>query len=829
MPVANARRRLALLLTAPLMLALVACEPQPAPPSAISETLGRVDFSPPERDPSVEPARPAPTGTEGEAPKSELYLGGEAVTGEATAARAARVEDGVQLNFDGADLKEVVQVILGDILDATYTIDPSLSGPVVMSSGAPLSDDDLLHVLSSILDMHGAALVDRGGSYAVVLAEEASGRARVAPLSTGRPPRAGPGTGLTIVPLRYMSANAAAQFVQPLLRRPEQIRVDDTRNLLLFAGTPAERQTVLDTLADIDVNWMAGRSVGIFPLEVGTPEAVIPELEALFSSLTAPEAGTETIRFLPMARLNAVLAVANQPEQVVEAEKWVERLDRGNTVGTRFFVHQLKHAPAEEVAALLAESFAGLGETEETGEDGAFVAEVAADPFAEGGDNGPFAEGGDSGDIPGPPQRPDRAAGVAAASLGQIKVVPNPRNNTLVIRGSEEAYRMIQSTLRQIDTAPLQVLIEATIAEVTLNDQLRYGVQYFLESGSLGVGFNTSTPSDTGVATRDQITPLGRLPGFNFIFTPGSSNITIDALSRITDVKVLSSPSLVVQDNREAVLTVGDEVPITTRTAVSVDDPTAPVVNNIEFRETGVILEVKPRISSNDIVAMQVAQEVSRVASESAGQADTLTPTISQRRITSDINVASGQTVVLGGLIQDSETVSQDKVPLLGDIPALGNLFRRQNNQNARTELIVFITPRIIRNAEDARDISEELRARMRSIRPDADRPLPPARPDRPPRDLDVPRSGEAEPSPDGDDAAALAPPARPVPGAPGEAAAATASRTPEADEPDEPDKAAAPARAQFGRAPAPVPEARPISGRRFVPAIRPGSGQREL
>ena len=200
--------------------------------------------------------------------------------------------------------------------------------------------------------------------------------------------------------------------------------------------------------------------------------------------------------------------------------------------------------------------------------------------------------------------------------------------------------------------------------------------------------------------------------------TPGSSNITIDALAqhhRCQDV--LSSPSIVVQDNSEAVLNVGSEVPITTRSAVSVDDPNAPVVNNIEYRDTGVILEVKPRISSNDVVALEVSQEVSRVAAETT-TSDRLTPVISQRKITSRINIQSGQTVVLGGLIQDSETRSKDKIPLLGDVPVLGNLFQSNNNVGQRTELIVFLTPRIIRNAEDARDVSEEFRARMRSVRP---------------------------------------------------------------------------------------------------------------
>ena len=290
----------------------------------------------------------------------------------------------------------------------------------------------------------------------------------------------------------------------------------------------------------------------------------------------------------------------------------------------------------------------------------------------------------------------------------------NKANNSLLIRATPASFETMESTLLRLDIAPLQVLIEATIAEVLLNNALRYGVQYFIKNEGIAFGFNSGAQAsgDSG------IDPLAIIPGFNFLYTGGNSNVTIDALSRVTDVKVLSSPSVVVQDNREATLTVGDEVPITTRQAVSVEDVDAPVVNSIEYRNTGVILQVRPRINVDGAVSLDIAQEVSRVADAAQAATGDLTPTITQRKITSRVAVQSGQTVVLGGLIEDAETRNRDRVPVLGEIPVVGSLFGSTNITNRRTELIVFITPRVIRNAQDAGDVSDELRARLRSLRP---------------------------------------------------------------------------------------------------------------
>ena len=728
------------LVAALLPIALAGCV-EPSQRSEIADTIDRVSFAaPPPLPGPAQPSGPAATPAREADLRPQVYPGrAPGAPATSPAAEAQRSTEGVQLNFDRAAIREVAKVILGDILGVAYTVDPDVQGEVTLSSSAPLSDRDLLAVLESVLRSNGASLVETGPrSYQILPVDAAIGRSQVVPMGGGAPIQLRPGFGITIVPLRHISATAAAQFIQPLVAAPEDIRIDPGRNAILFSGTAAERQNVLDTVADLDVDWMAGKSIGLFPLSTATAQAVIPELQAVFAPFDPTGAEPSLIRFMPVARLNAVLAIGGDPEQIREVGQWVQRLDRGETVGTQFYVYYLKHGSAEDVAKLLNETYADAG-----GGGGPSLASASTALSATaqpGGGTG----GEDIGAGAGAPPLAGGAAGGAApepaAPSGPIKVVASKANNALLIRATPEIYQSIEATLLRLDTAPWQVLIEATIAEVALNDRLQYGVQAFFESGSFRAGYGT------GVQVLSEAALNTLNPGFGFLFTPGSSRIALDALSRITNVKVLSSPSVVVQDNNEAVLTVGDEVPITTQNQQSITAADAPLVQSIEYRNTGVILQVRPRINSNQAVSLEIAQEVSRVVNvDNASDQQRLTPTITQRKITSRVSVQSGQTVVLGGLIQDSEELGRDRVPVIGEIPVLGSLFGSTRNVVTRNELIVFITPRVIRNPEDARDVSEELRSRLRSLSPG--RSASPPMPNVLPRD-EPPPPPPATPSP---------------------------------------------------------------------------------
>ena len=242
------------------------------------------------------------------------------------------------------------------------------------------------------------------------------------------------------------------------------------------------------------------------------------------------------------------------------------------------------------------------------------------------------------------------------------------------------------------------MLIEVSLAEVTLADELRYGVQWFFESSD---GQTTLSESTSGGIS-------SAFPGFSYLYT-GSSDVraVLNALESVTEVKVISSPKLLVLNNHSASLRVGDEVPVPVQSAINTFDTNAPIVNTVEYRNTGVILEVTPRINEGGLIYLDVVQEVSDVAQTTSSGIDA--PTIQQRKIETTVAVQGGETIALGGLIRDSDVVTKTGVPFLHKIPLLGNLFSRTGITNRRTELVVFLTPRIIRNAEETRSALEDL------------------------------------------------------------------------------------------------------------------------
>ena len=699
------------------MLLAGCAEDRSGGPAPITDQISGMNFEAPAEPTPVtqQTLEPAPGGVRVQG--ARIYTSPDTTQRRPASAGASVTPDGagVQLNFENADLREVVRVILGDVLQRSFTIDPAVQGTVSLTTSASMSRDALLSTLETVLRQNNAALVQEGNGYSVVQLANASGRPGVAQLgdsSVAIPP----GYGVTLIPLRFVPAMTAMEFARPLIADPDDLRVDLAHNLLMVIGTAPERQTVVDTIADVDVDWLSGRAVGIFPLQQTTPEAIIPELETIFGLASGGAAQSspdfQPVRFLAMQRLNAVLVVASQAEAVQRARQWVARLDSGSSIGTQLYIYQLQYAQAAPMAATLnavVSDLAGAGLPVTSSPTGG-TAPGAAPP----------AGATDAAPAPDQPNislaqaaRMDLGSAAAGGAGGggmasEVKIVPNISNNTLVIRATPDVYRMIEAAARRLDTPPGQVVIDATIAEVQLNDRLKYGVQYFFESGDFSFGFSTSSTLRR---------PNPSLPGFTFLFNNSNNKIVaLDALSSVTDVRVMSSPTLVVQDNREATLNVGNEVPVTTRSAVA-DDTTARTVNTIEYRETGVILNVKPRISGNNSVALEISQEVSSIAnSDSATEEERLTPTINQRKVQSVVSVRNGQTVVIGGLIQEQEDRSRAGIPLLSDIPGIGDLFAYNNRSGQRTELVVFITPRVVRNSDDAAVISREIRDRMRSM-----------------------------------------------------------------------------------------------------------------
>ena len=643
-----------------------------------------------------------------------IYLG--TGTGDRTGQTVSSYEPGdITLNFENADIREVVQSILGNTLGENYSIDPNVAGAVTISSARPLARDDLLPVLETVLQMNGAAMIRDGRTYRITL--EGSGVSGSTDIG-----EASPGYGISIIPLRHISAQTLISLIDGFGVRPGSVRAESARNLLIVLGNSADRKAAIETALTFDADWMQDQAVAVLPLRHAKPEAIIPELERIFASRQGG-VGADLVQFMPMQRLGAVLVVSPRRSVIENARLWVQRLDTENPdLTNNVVVYRVKYRDARKLAQMLNSLFSSQGgasfdagdEIEPGGEP------VTTEGMTSGFDqNNPdqqqspddpdliAAGGGQTAEEPVSPLVVGEPIDTQAPTGGSVRIQADVANNSLVIYANLEMRQEILKALERIDVPQLQVAINVTMAEIRLTDELRYGIQYFLKSHTFGLG------DDKGAATlfSGLRTVIGQsAPGFNFVLgSLASPDVIIDAFDGITDVQVLSSPSLVVVENETARFQVGDQIPIVTRTVTSVTDPQAPVSNEVEYRDTGIILNIKPRIAENGVVTLEIGQEISNVAAGAAS----LTPTISTRTVKSQIAVVDGQTVLLGGLITEQSQRDRAGIPGLSRIRGAGALFGRRSTLNNRIELIILIRPSVIRGSEDAQHVAEELRQRL--------------------------------------------------------------------------------------------------------------------
>jgi general secretion pathway protein D len=631
---------------------------------------------------------------------------------------------GIMLNVVDGELREVVRMVLESALHANYVIDPSVGGRITVQTTRPLPPQDLVPVLDAVLRMNGAALVQSGDLFKVVPIDQAistGAMADVEPL----PSAGSPGFGVQVVPLRFVSATELGPVLQPFNPPGGTIQVDAIRNLLLLAGSSAQLASLRDLISIFDVDWMRGMSFGLFPLDNAGAADLATELDQIFGGTEAgPLAGV--VRVVPIERLNSILVVSSQPAYLEQAELWVQRLDRtSDAEEPQIYVYPVQNSRASNLAEVLSGIFGAEAATVSgtsllaPGREAAQLqsdfelgttGEQSLSEAAEAEARGDLAQPEPS--IAAPLSPTTTAFGPEEEEEGQpeTRIIADDSTNSLVIRALPADYRKIRDAIERLDTLPLQVLIEATVAEVTLTDNLRYGVEWFFRSGDFEATFSQ----------RADATPvIGTFPGFSALFSNADVRVVLSALEEVSDVNVISSPQLLVLDNQTARLQVGDQVPITTQQATPITGDVNTIVNSIELRDTGVILTVTPRVNAGGLVILEIQQEVSNVVrAETVTQSELATPTISQRLVSSTVAVQSGQTIALGGLITDNRNRTRSGVPILSSIPIIGVLFSTRANNAARTELLVLLTPRVIDSAERAQTVTDELRRRLTGILP---------------------------------------------------------------------------------------------------------------
>ena len=640
-----------------------------------------------------------------------------------TFAAAREQSDGeIKLNFQNANLLEVIKIILGDTLQINYTVDPNVQGTVSMQTMRALRREDLIPTLELLLRMNDAALVTTDGIYRVVPLSNALAETRAPQLGDSNLPLP-IGFSVRVVPLRYVSAEEMSQILTPLVSGANQLlRVDSARNLLVVASAGADLDRLLETIEVFDVDRMTGMSVALFTPDFVDASTLADDLERL---LNDPDRGLMPglVRFIVVERINGLMVVTSRAEHLVRVREWVHRLDRNTGDATpRLFIYRVQNGKAVDLANMLSELFNAGAESSEPASLAPGLKPVTIGQSMDVTEPGGIQALNEAGDAIAE-SRPESTSLVGAAAEGlrlsrgqKVQVIADEPNNALLILARGTEYRQILAALRQLDVSPLQVLVEVTIAEVTLTDNLSFGVEWF---------FKNSVGSKTGLGTLDLgAAGIGAIqPGFSYAIAGGDGvvNFVLNTLASESNLSIISSPSLLVLNNHEATIQVGDEVPITTQQQQStVADSN--IINSIEYRNTGILLTVKPRVNAGGLVIMEVAQEASQVPS--TGVADPLTPRIQQRKISSTVAVNSGDTIILGGLIQDGRDLSESGLPGFHKIPFLGALFGTKADNQARTELIVLITPRAVSSSTAALQVTEEYRQRLKKLIPSRE-PMP--------------------------------------------------------------------------------------------------------
>lgn len=622
------------------------------------------------------------------------------------------------MNFQNADIKDVVRAVLNDALNVNYSIVGDVSGPVTISSAKPVSREALLSTLETSLSSFGFSLTKSGGEYRVASAGVSGGTVDV-----GRRTRAG--FGVSVVPLSFVSPSTMVELLSGFVAQADGLRINTSGNSVIVRGSGPQRAEAVDAITSFDSDFMQNQSVSIYRLVEARPEDVVNELERIFNA----KGENGVIQFRAVSRLRGIMAISKNSTLLRRAETWVRRLDQQEAgTGQNVVVYKAKYRKAEELARVMTNLFGGgspsssrrnpvqdmpeaIDQTDPSQDNS--ISNDAVSGLSSQADARVASAFADTGSLNAGVENIPNVVDLTSATPEQsnpIRISADPSNNSVVIYGDTEQAEEIVATLKKLDATPIQVAINVTIAEVRLTKDLKYGVQYFINSKNLGLGNDNGSVSLINEASN---VIKKQIPGLNFVIGANANpDVIISALDVLGDVEVLSSPSLVVLENQTATLQVGDEVPITTRQSQSLESGVAPVINQVEFKNTGIILNVTPRIGQNDAVTMEIEQEISNVSSG----ANTLTPTISKRRIQSQISVNDQQTVLLGGLISASSTNGKSGIPGANRVPLFGGLFGTTQKASTRTELIVLIRPVIIRDAQDAANVAESLRAQMSVI-----------------------------------------------------------------------------------------------------------------
>lgn len=659
---------------------------------------------------------------------------------------AAQSSGDIVFNFTDQPIEAVINSVMGDLLHENYSIAQGVKGNVSFSTSQPVNKQQALSILETLLSWTDNAMIRQGDRYVILPSNQAVAGKLVPQMPVSKPSS---GLSARLFPLRYISATEMQKLLKPFARDNAFLLVDPARNVLSLAGTPDELANYQDTIDTFDVDWLKGMSIGVYGLQRATVGELMPELQKMFGPDSGmPLAGM--VRFLPIERTNSVVAISSQPQYLSEVGDWIHTIDEGGGNEPQMYVYDVRNMKATDLAKYLRQIYGngqikddsaakvapglrtrslsslngngGMGGTASTGMGGmgqgqgmgngnlqSQVQDGEEDSGEEGMDE-TTDEGGLEGGTAG------AESGTAKSLDESTRITAQKSSNQLLIRTRPAQWAEIEAAIKRLDNAPMQVQIETRILEVSLSGELDLGVQWYLgrlagNSGSTTVANTAGSQGALGGGGAG----LGAADSLFYSFVSSNLQFALHALETSGRTQVLSAPSLVVMNNQQAQIQVGDNIPISQTTVNTNTSDTT--LSSVEYIQTGVILDVVPRINPGGLVYMDIQQQVSDA--DNNGSADSNgNPRISTRSVSTQVAVQSGQTVLLGGLIKQDNSDTVSAVPYLGRVPGLRWLFGNTSKSKNRTELIVLITPRVVTSNSQARQVTDDYRQQLQLIKP---------------------------------------------------------------------------------------------------------------
>ena len=655
----------------------------------------------------------------------------------------------IVFNFTNQPIEAVINSIMGDLLHENYSIAQGVKGDVSFSTSKPVNKRQALSILETLLSWTDNAMIKQGDRYVILPANQAVAGKLVPEMTVSQPAA---GMSARLFPLRYISATEMQKLLKPFARENAFLLVDPARNVLSMSGTPDELANYQDTIDTFDVDWLKGMSVGVFGLQRASVAELMPELQKMFGPDSGmPLAGM--VRFLPIERTNSVVAISSQPEYLREVGDWIHTIDEGGGNEPQMYVYDVRNMKASDLAKYLRQIYGnGAIKDDSAAKVAPGLKTRTLSSLSSGGtSNGMNSSSGGFGNSSGTSggmglsnnqnqsgdeeqdaetgdesldSEADSSEEQGGGALGNTskgidastRITAQKSSNQLLVRTRPAQWKEIESAIKRLDNAPLQVQIETRILEVNLTGELDLGVQWYLGrlAGNSGSDTVSNTAGSQGALGGGGV-EVGSSSLF-YSFVSSNLQVALRALETNGRTQVLSAPSLVVMNNQQAQIQVGDNIPISQTTVNTTNSDTT--LSSVEYVQTGVILDVVPRINPGGLVYMDIQQQVSDADTTSTSDTQT-NPRISTRSVSTQVAVQSGQTVLLGGLIKQDNAESTSSIPYLGKVPGLRWLFGTTSKSKARTELIVLITPRVITSSRQSRQVTDDYRQQMQLLRPE--------------------------------------------------------------------------------------------------------------